>query len=84
MIFDDAVVHQGDVAAGDQGVRIADFRRAGGRPARVGDPGGAVNTVLTHALAQLLHAGHRARAAQGCAIKGCDPARIVSAIFQTA
>lgn len=50
VIFDDAVVHQGNVVIGDQWMRVANFRRAVGRPARVGDPGGAVNAVLLHQL----------------------------------
>ena len=44
VIFDDAVVHQGNVATGDQGMRIANFRRAVGRPTRVGNTRSPMNS----------------------------------------
>ena len=61
-VFDDAVVHHGDVAAGDVGVGIRLGYAAVGCPARVADAGVAEQPFFTRRVFHQLHAADAAHA----------------------
>jgi hypothetical protein len=90
VVFNDAVVDQGDVAqfvgdvaraVAEMRVRVVLRRRAVGGPAGVGDAGVAFQLVGKHLRLQLGHPRCAARALEPARMDR-DPARVITAVFQ--
>jgi hypothetical protein len=93
VVFDDAVVHQGDarcvgaahrhaLARREVRVRVVHRRRAVRGPACVGDAGARSNAVRRHVGFQLRNARRAARAAQFAALVHGHAAAVVATVFQ--
>ena len=84
MIFDDAVVHQGQALAGDVRMGVALAGRAVGRPAGVGDAAATGRRGFAGGVDQLADFALAAQAVQAIAVIHRGQAGgIVAAVFQT-
>ena len=84
VVFDDAVVHQGDGVAREMRVRVDGIRPAMRGPARVRDADGAVQVAGLCLGIEIGHARHGARALELAIALNGDAARVIAAVFQTA
>ena len=80
-ILDDAIVDDGDRAAGMR-VRVVDGRRAMRGPARVRDPGGARCRLVRQLGRQIAQLALGPAAFELTVMDGADAGRIIAAIFQ--
>ena len=83
VVFNNAVMYQGNPTARNMRVRIADHGAAVRRPTRVGDPHRTVQLFGFNLLRQFLHALHGTRTADRSALNDCHAAAVVAAVLQT-
>src|SRR5271169_1089423 len=84
VILDDAVVHHGDLAAGDMRMSIEFGDPAVRRPARMADACRARKMFLISTALHFRDAAHRAHSANLAVAEYGHARRIIAAIFQTA
>ena len=83
VIFDDAVVHDGDPVARDVRMRIARGRHAVGGPAGVGDADVTLNRRRGEGVLQSLDLAHRAHAGELMLLRQHgEPGRVVAAVLE--
>ena len=83
VVFNNAVMYQGNPTARNMRVRIADHGAAVRRPTRVGDPHRTVQLFGFNLLRQFLHALHGTRTTDLSALNYCHTAAVVTAVLQT-